>query len=217
MTMTIEVTVMKVEVRNNKAHISGYVNAVGRDSRPIPTPAGGVFVEMIEPGTFAEALTRAQNVDILLNHDSNRRLGRTSDGSLELREDNIGLYAEFETADAEVVTAARNGTLRGWSFGMFVDEEEIEQRAEKPPRRHVRKMDLFEVSLIDSRMLPCYAGTSVECRADKSVLSETRANEDPAEVTEHDDGQLEEWQNRVNELNIKSWQDKVDAFREGFD
>lgn len=55
---------MKVEVRNGKAYISGYVNAVGRDSDPIPTPTGGQFVEMIEPGAFREALTRAKNVDM---------------------------------------------------------------------------------------------------------------------------------------------------------
>lgn len=206
---------MKVEVRNGKAYISGYVNAVGRDSNPIPTPAGGQFVEMIEPGTFKEALTRATNVDMLLDHNEGRKLASTSDGTLKLKEDNIGLHAECEISDAETVEKAKRNELRGWSFGMFVNKDEMEQRGDKAPRRHVKNIDLIEVSLIDTRMTPCYAGTSVECRADKQVLSETRAVEDPAEVTVTDTGiaQRGEWQKKINELNIKSAQDRVDALK----
>ncbi|MCM1335655.1 MAG: HK97 family phage prohead protease [Bacteroides sp.] len=191
---------MKIEIRNGKARISGYVNAVGRDSRPIPIPTGGEFVEMIEPGVFREALTRAKNVDMLLNHDRERVLASTGKGDLRLREDAIGLYAECETADAEVVQKARNGDLRGWSFGMFVNKDEMEQRAEKPPRRHVRNMDLFEVSIIDKRMLPCYAGTSVECRADGRKLSETRTVEDAAEMSESGEESRKAWQERIKAL-----------------
>ncbi len=204
---------MKVEFRNGKVHISGYVNAVGRDSHPIPTPAGGEFVEMIEPGTFKEALTRAKNVDMLLNHDNNRKLASTSGGDLTLKEDNIGLHADCEVADAGVIEAAKRGELVGWSFGMFVNKDEMEQRGDKIPRRHVQNIDIFEVSLIDKRMMPCYAGTSVECRADKNVLKETRSVEDPAEVMDTGAEQREEWQKKINELNIKSAQDKVDALK----
>ena len=206
---------MKIEFRNGKVHISGYVNAVGRDSHPILTPAGGQFVEMIEPGTFAEALTRATNVDMLLNHG--RKLASTSSGDLMLKEDSIGLHAECDVSDAEVIQSARNGELRGWSFGMFVNKDEMEQRGDKIPRRHVQNIDIFEVSIIDKRMSPCYAGTSVECRADKSVLKETRAVEDPAEVTDTGNEQCDEWQKKINELNLKSTQEKIDALREGFD
>ncbi len=203
---------MKFEIRNGKAHISGYVNAVGRDSRPIPT-ATGEFVEMIEPGAFAEALTRAKNVDMLLNHDESRKLASTSTRSLMLKEDNIGLYAECETSDAEVIEKGQRGELRGWSFGMFVNKDEMEQRGDKIPRRHVQNMDILEVSIIDSRMLPCYAGTSVECRAEKTVFKETRAVEDPAEVTDTGNEQRDEWQKKINELNIKSAQGRVDALK----
>lgn len=191
---------MKIEIRNGKAHISGYVNAVGRDSHPIPTPTGGEFVEMIEPGTFREALTRAENVNMLLNHDQSRVLASTAKGNLTLKEDNIGLYAECEITDAEVIREARSGDLRGWSFGMFVNKDELEQRSEKPPRRHVRNMDLFEVSIIDKKMLPCYAGTSVECRAEKRILSETRAYEDPAEVNDAGEEKREAWWERISAL-----------------
>lgn len=190
---------MRIEYRNGRVRISGYVNAVGRDSRPIPIPTGGEFVEMIEPGTFREALTRAKDVRILLNHDERRKLGCTSDGSLRLREDNIGLYADFETSDAEVVSEARSGGLRGWSFGMYVNRDEMEQRGKKPPRRHVQSIDLYEVSVIDRRMTPAYAGTSVECRSEKNVIAERRAIEDPADA-EGGKAQKNEWQKRIDAL-----------------
>lgn len=40
---------MQIEIRGDRVHISGYVNAVGRDSRPIPDRRG-TFVEQVEPG-----------------------------------------------------------------------------------------------------------------------------------------------------------------------
>ena len=209
---------MKIEIRNGKAHISGYVNAVGRDSKTICSPSGD-FVEMIEPGAFAEALSRAKNVDMLLNHDENRQLASTSGGNLTLKEDNIGLHADCEVSDPEVVEKAKRNELQGWSFGFYVGDSSFEPRINDIPRRHVKSLDIFEVSILDNRMSPAYAGTSVECRADKSVLAETRANEDPAEVTEiketKQDAKQEEWQKRINELNIKSMQDKVDALKKG--
>lgn len=204
---------MNVEIRNGKARISGYVNAVGRDSRPIPT-ATGEFVEMIEPGAFGDALKRATNVDIMLNHD--RKFGSTTEGNLKLKEDTIGLYAETETDDAEVVRAAKEGRLVGWSFGMYVGKQEMESREGKIPRRHVQQLDLEEVSIIDNRKLPCYAGTSVECRAGENIITETRATEDTANVANHDDNTDEkraEWEKRLNDIGVKSWQNKVDALK----
>lgn len=209
---------MKIEIRNDKAHISGYVNAVGRDSRPIPTSTGE-YVEMMEPGVFRDALRRAEDVVVLLNHEENRKLGSTKEGSLSLREDSIGLFAEFETSDADVVKSARKNELRGWSFGMYVNKDEIEKREGNIPRRHVKDIDLVEVSIIDKRKRPCYAGTSVECRADDTdVLTETRSFDDPAEVTDHGGSKPEEgdkWEKRVAALaetgSTKKWQDRIDA------
>ncbi len=168
---------MKIEVRNDKVVIDGYVNAVGRDSRPISSPMGK-FVEQVEPGAFRGSLEKRKNVELLLNHRKDRRLGSTAGGEITLAEDNIGLRAHAEITDSEVIEKARSGRLRGWSFGMYAGNSEFEERAGNIPRRHIRELDLFEVSLIDDTMLPCYAGTSVECRADGDIISETRSFED---------------------------------------
>jgi uncharacterized protein len=207
---------MKIELRSDSVFISGYVNAVGRDSRPIVSP-NGKFVEMIEPGTFNEALTRAQNVDLLLNHNKMRKLGSISDGNLTLTEDSIGLRAECEIKDAEVIEKARNKQLRGWSFGMYVNNAEMENRAENVPRRHIRALDLFEVSIIDNQMLPCYAGTSVECRADGDVMSEMRATDDTeheiTEVKAAEPADYSRWEKRAAELANAPYEKRLEELR----
>ena len=68
---------MKIQIRSDSVEIEGYVNAVGRDSRPMRDRSTGErFVEQIVPGVFTRALTR-NDVDLLLNHDHERVLGST--------------------------------------------------------------------------------------------------------------------------------------------
>ena len=165
---------MRIEIRSDSVLLDGYVNAVGRDSRPVNTPRGRV-VEQIVPGTFEKSLSRASNVDLLLDHDKERKLGSTSDGNLELQEDNIGLRAICTVTDAEVIQKARDGKLKGWSFGQYVNKDRIEERANDLPRRYVEDLDIFEVSIIDERMNPIYTGTSIERRAEKEIEVEQRS------------------------------------------
>ena len=171
---------MDIEIRaGGSLHIEGYVNAVERDSRTVICPECGKCVEQIRAGAFGEALRAAKNVDILLNHDKGRRLGSTSEGTLSLYEDNIGLRASADIRDEEVISEARAGKLRGWSFGFKKLSSEIENRANDIPRRIVTSMTLSEVSLIDDRYTPCYAGTSIEMRADGEMDEhEVRSNEE---------------------------------------
>ncbi len=192
---------MKIELRNDKAIITGYVNAVGRDSNVMPSPNGN-FIEQVEPGTFREALTRAANVDLLINHNAKRKIGSTASGTLKLTEDNIGLRAYAEITDPEAIDKARKGEFTGWSYGMYVNAAEMEQRANNIPRRHLKSIDIFEVSLIDRTMRPCYAGTSVECRADgNGLLMETRSFENGVEtVDERAAPDLSEYEERLAAL-----------------
>lgn len=167
---------IRIEIRNDSVLLDGYVNAVGRDSKPIITPHGKC-VEQIEPRAFQRALERADNVDLLLNHDKTRKLGSTKDKNLELFEDNIGLRAISVITDPDVVQKAREKKLKGWSFGMYTNKDRLEERADQIPRRHIEDLDLFEVSIIDDRLSPCYAGTSIEQRAEQEVIAEQRGDE----------------------------------------
>lgn len=174
---------IRAELRaDGKLEISGYVNAVGRDSRPVSTPRG-VVVEQIEPGVFAEAIKRAAKVALRLNHVEHD-YASTADETLKLEEDNIGLRASTVIDDAHIIQLAKEKKLKGWSFGAYMLEDEMEERAEKIPRRHIKKMDLFEVSLVSDAYNPVYAGTSIEQRAEGDVIAETRATEDDLDFKE---------------------------------
>ncbi|HFD2043927.1 TPA: HK97 family phage prohead protease [Clostridium perfringens] len=165
---------MRVEIRNNSIIIDGYVNAVARDSRLIPDVKGS-FREQIVPKAFQRALEKAENVDILLNHDKNRKLGSTTEGNLELFEDNIGLRAIATITDAEVIEKAKRNELRGWSFGFYSVKDRWEDIEEGIQRRYVEELELTEVSIVDNTKVPAYSATSIETRANEEVLTETRS------------------------------------------
>lgn len=160
---------MKITLRDDSVEIEGYVNAVGRDSRTMTDDWGFPFREQIQPGVFAMALknraARNQPVRILLNHDGNRELGRTED-NLILEEDSIGLHALCTITDPEVIEKARNSELVGWSFG-FYQLDAREEYGDFGRRVIVTDLDLDEVSIIDTRALPAYPGTSVHARSEE--------------------------------------------------
>jgi HK97 family phage prohead protease len=169
---------------DDTVEIDGYVNAVERLSKPL-SDRMGQFVERICKGAFAKALSRAEDVRILLNHNWDRDLGGTADGNLELNEDAIGLHARAIIKDADVVKKARNGDLVGWSFGF--SDREVENGEEKGlPLREVRDLDLYEVSLIDRSKIPAYDGTLVAVRTadDSKALNVSDVTEASVRVTD---------------------------------
>lgn len=167
---------VRIEIRNDSVILDGYVNAVLRDSRPIPSNRGR-FIEQIEPRAFQNALDRTDNVDLLLNHDKNRKLGSTKEGNLQLFEDNIGLRAICTVTDADVIEKAKNKQLRGWSFGFYANKDHWEDTDKEIQRRFVEDLDIFEVSIIDNTKTPAYIATSIEQRDDKEVVTENRCND----------------------------------------
>ena len=167
---------MKVEVRNGKIVIDGYVNAVERTSKVL-CDTRGQFVERIRSGVFQRALEKAENVLVLLNHERDRELADTKSGKAKLYEDNIGLRAIVEVEDPEVIQKAKDNKLRGWSFGFLCNKEDRKVNDEGIEERIVRDLDLLEVSIIDDRKYPAYIGTSIEMRDDQVKLIEYRGEE----------------------------------------
>lgn len=172
---------MKVEIRGEQAFISGYVNAVERDSKVLHGPEGP-FVERAAAGVFQRALARASDVMLKLNHG--RDIGSVGGGNLKLREDAVGLYAEATVTDAETVREARAGHLTGWSFG-FCDLAPCyeQQEGTEVRKRTLRDIDLAEVSILT--ISPAYIATSIEARSEGGV-SELRSIEDNPNVKTND-------------------------------
>ena len=177
---------MRLTIRNDSVEIEGYVNAIERNSKPLMSRIGR-FVERILKGAFSNALSRNDNVYLLLNHDVNRVLGSQREGNLELNEDSIGLHARAIVTDADVVEKAKNGDLVGWSFG-FRDTPDgvIEGRDEDTglPLRKLRDLDLVEVSILDRTRTPAYEGTLIMARSDDEVQYIGEVMEDEVIVTD---------------------------------
>lgn len=176
---------MRIEIRNDRVLIDGYVNAVGRDSKPMLDDDGEKFVEQITPNAFQRSIEKGEEILCLLNHEATRVLGSTRQGNMELFEDNIGLRAICEITDADVIEKAKNNKLRGWSFGFEALKEHEETLANGIKRRFVDEMNLFEVSIIDEQKIPCYEGTSIETRAEKSTKLEYRGEDFTAKVIDN--------------------------------
>lgn len=178
---------MKVTIRADTVEIEGYVNAVGRDSRTLTDEYGYPFVEQMSPGVFSKALSQAEKnekvINMLLDHDENHVIGSTAEG-LELEEDSIGLHARAIVSDPDTVQAAREKRLSGWSFG-FRGLDYRESYFEGVSRRTVTELELIEVSVIDDKMTPCYAGTSIHARAEEGKETiYTRATDTAVEYVE---------------------------------
>ena len=176
---------MRAELRADGLHISGYVNIPGRQSRPVMTPHGRV-VEVIEQRAFARAIERADNIQMLLDHDHNRELASTRANTLTVKEDAVGLRAESVVTDPEVIEGARAGKLRGWSFDIKNPKDTMEERADGLPIRHITDLDISEVSLIMNK-IPVYSSTSIEVRADTEDGEAVEYRADYLEDVEFDD------------------------------
>ena len=153
---------MEIRIKEDSVEIEGYVNAVERLSKPLPSRTSE-FVERICKGAFQRALQRNDNVRLLYNHNWSRDLGGTKDGNVELSEDNIGLKIRATVKDAETVQEARRGNLVGFSFGF--EDRDVDEHSENGMRtRDVKDMDLYEISILDRKKTPAYDGTLINVR-----------------------------------------------------
>ena len=166
-----------VEIRNeNTIDISGYVNVVERESRKLACGGGKPdFYEKVKAGTFDKALQKNPAVPIFFNHE--RPI--STDSLPELREDNVGLHAHAVIRDPEVVLAAKQNKLTGWSFSFRC----LKDNWTDETHRTLEDIDLLEVSVLTKT--PAYIATSVECREDGTHPAEQRCTGDPVTIVDH--------------------------------
>lgn len=170
---------MDIEIRSNDCIVlSGYVNAVERRSKVMTRAGAPPYREFVRPGTFRKALEKGNKVDLMLNH---KRVICDTESGLELREDNVGLYANVVVTDNEVVKAARDGKLTGWSFGFYCDRDEWSKDEGGMELRELEDIRLEEVSILTG--IPAYLATSVEIREGSGRL-ERRCGDDKVTVTD---------------------------------
>lgn len=123
----------------------------------------GGFREVIVAGAF----DIAGDIRALWQHKSEMVLGRTTAGTLALRAEEDGIYAESDPPDTtwarDAVTSIERGDVTGSSFGFFADEDEWVLTEREVIRRVIRGR-LVEVSPVTFPAYP-YASSQVRERA----------------------------------------------------
>ena len=139
--------------------VEGYASVFNSMSEDL-----GGFREIILPGAFKNALN--DDIRALYNHDSNYLLARTASGTLEVKEDDKGLYYRFEMPNTsygnDLLELYKRGDLTQSSFGFTVDKDSW--RLEEG--QHVRYIEsvssLFDVSAV---VYPAYVQASSGLRS----------------------------------------------------
>lgn len=106
------------------------------------------------------------DIRALADHDTAKVLGRTKAGTLELKQDEKGLFGiiHINPKDSEAVNLyhrVQRGDITECSFGFTPTEEKVEFVGDDM-KITVTKLTLHEVSVV---AFPAYEGTGVEARA----------------------------------------------------
>ena len=129
------------------------------------------FRERVLPGAFTNTLKGKPDVRALIDHDSSKILGRTTAGTVTIKEDDRGLAVRITppdtTAGVDVLKSIRRGDIDQMSFAFQTvtdqwhteDEEEI---------RELVEVRLFDVSVVT---FPAYPDTSVSVRSNDPAIA----------------------------------------------
>lgn len=126
----------------------------------------GWFREVIMPGAFAAPLQNKDDVRALLNHDANFVLARSTNGTLRMGQDQVGLHCEIDLPDTQaardLATSIERGDISQMSFA-FSSRDVKHDIEDGEYIRYVRSVQrLYDVSPVT---YPAYQATSIGLRA----------------------------------------------------
>ena len=145
---------------NDTPHICGYF-AVFNSVYDI----GWGMTESVAPGAFTNSLAGG-DIRALVNHDSTLVLGRTKAHTLELREDERGLWGDItvnpnDRSAMDLYERVKRGDVDQCSFGFNIVREETEVRDNGDIHWTIQEVELFEVSACT---FPAYQETNINAR-----------------------------------------------------
>lgn len=171
-----------------RAHSADFkVRRDGEDNHPVIEGYFSVFnsnyemgqgmSESIAPGAF-EGQT-SEDVRALIDHETRLVLGRTKSGTLQLSQDERGLWGKIDInpndGDAmNLVARVERGDVSQCSFGFDILDEETEFRDDGSIHWTIKSVKLYEVSVVT---FPAYTDTSVSCRSQQREELKKRQTE----------------------------------------
>lgn len=130
--------------------------------------------ESIAPGAFDGTISG--DVRALIDHETRLVLGRTKAGTLQLRQDEHGLWGHVDVNPKDVdamnlVARLERGDVNQCSFGFDITDEETEIRDDGSVHWTIKGVKLYEVSVCT---FPAYEETGVALRKKDLETIETR-------------------------------------------
>lgn len=178
-----EIRSFKIELRaegENPPRIEGYAAMFGSPSENL-----GGFREVIEPGFFDDVL--GDDARALFNHDRNFVLGRKSNGTLDMAQDDKGLRVLVDPPQTQlindlVLTPMKRGDITQMSFAFSVKPNGDDWHNDESGQliRVLKKggaLRLYDVSVVTE---PAYPETSASVRSKVSELQHNQPNEQAA-------------------------------------
>lgn len=148
------------------------------------------MTESVAPGAFSRTLSG--DIRALTNHDTTLVLGRTKAHTLELREDEHGLWGKVtinpNDRDAmNLYERVKRGDVDQCSFGFEIVNEETDFRDDGSIHWTIKDVNLFEVSACT---FPAYQETNIAARcAERDSITKRETEAWKIKIK----GELEKW------------------------
>ena len=149
-----------------------------------PSESLGWYVEYIDYNAFDGVLDKKDDVRCLFNHNDDNVLGRTTNGTLKLKGDEIGLYFECEinpeiTWQQDLLKSIKRGDINQCSFAFTLgknDYEDTYDRENDIYTRHIKGFQkLYDVSVVT---YPAYPQTEAYVRNLKDTVERTKKEQE---------------------------------------
>ena len=136
------------------------------------------MTESVAPGAFSRSLSGG-DIRALTNHDTTLVLGRTKAHTLELREDQHGLWGKISINPNDVdamnlYERVRRGDVDQCSFGFEIIKEETDFRDDGSVHWTIQDVELYEVSACT---FPAYKETNIAARSEELANMQQRKAE----------------------------------------
>lgn len=159
-TMQTQFNIIREDSQDNEKIIRGYFALYENE-----TQLWDNCYEIITKGAFKDTIQK-NDIRALINHDTTLVLGRTKAGTLNLKDDEKGLFGEIrinsnDTDALNLYERVKRGDVDQCSIGFNIIDEDYEELADGGVRFRVNEIDLHEVSCCT---FPAYEDTSIQAR-----------------------------------------------------
>lgn len=156
---------MAFEANDKGLKVSGVVNKPEEISELLTSINGTKFRETVKKGAFAKAIEKAKDINFLFDHDRNKLLASTNNGSLAIKETDNGVEIEANIVDTsygkDAYTLIKSGLISNMSFGFSCLKDSWKRMEDGTPLRIIEELSLHEVSCLQK---PAYSQSAISAR-----------------------------------------------------